>query len=320
MPTADVDWQLPLALLFVDGLHDYPSVARDCLSAEDCVADGGVIAFHDYAPYFPGVVTFVQELLGSGRFSVLAHEGSLVTLLKNRGRHEKRPGAPAIRQPPPLVSCVMPTCDRPDWVARAIRCFERLDTSDKELVVIDSGRESVEHLCHGRPDIRYVRVRTPLSLGALRNLACDMSGGAAILHWDDDDWSASWRAGYQLQELAAAPGAQVCGLTSVLFSNPEHTRAWRYTYPYSQRPWLAGGTLCYRKAFWKSHPFLEIGEGEDTHFVWTAEPGDLVSCDVQTFYVAHVHPGNTSAKACEGPLWSEYPPRQIQRLMDNEAT
>ncbi len=76
----DVPWGRPIALLLIDGLHDYVSVARDFFHFEPWVVDGGYVAFHDAADYFPGVLTFVNELVGSGGYRRLDRAGSLVIL------------------------------------------------------------------------------------------------------------------------------------------------------------------------------------------------------------------------------------------------
>lgn len=78
----DVPWSEPICLLLIDGLHDYPNVLRDFTHFETFMADGGLIAFHDYSDYFPGVPAFVDELLGSGRFEPVAHVKSLIGLRK----------------------------------------------------------------------------------------------------------------------------------------------------------------------------------------------------------------------------------------------
>jgi hypothetical protein len=79
----------PIALLLIDGLHDYAHVAQDFSHFEPWVADGGLVAFHDYAGYFPGVVAFVDELLASGRYQRVGMASSLVVL-------RKRPQPPAV--------------------------------------------------------------------------------------------------------------------------------------------------------------------------------------------------------------------------------
>ncbi len=59
----EIDWNRPVGMLLIDGLHDYESVASDFCRFEPWIVPGGYVAFHDYARYFPGVVKWVDELL-----------------------------------------------------------------------------------------------------------------------------------------------------------------------------------------------------------------------------------------------------------------
>jgi predicted O-methyltransferase YrrM len=86
----DVPWQEPIALLLIDGLHDYASVAEDFRHFEPWLADGGYVAFHDYAGYFPGVVAFVNELLAGGGYRRAQLAGTLIVLRKQGGKTEAR--------------------------------------------------------------------------------------------------------------------------------------------------------------------------------------------------------------------------------------
>jgi hypothetical protein len=78
----DVAWSQPICLLLVDGLHDYGSVARDFRHFESFLSHSALVAFHDYADYFPGVKTFVDELLGGGRYVLVERASSLIVLRK----------------------------------------------------------------------------------------------------------------------------------------------------------------------------------------------------------------------------------------------
>jgi Methyltransferase domain/N-terminal domain of galactosyltransferase len=66
--------------LLVDGLHDFASVALDFHAVAHALADRAVVAFHDYASYFPGVCSFVDELIGGGQWREKARAGSLLVL------------------------------------------------------------------------------------------------------------------------------------------------------------------------------------------------------------------------------------------------
>jgi hypothetical protein len=83
----DVAWRAPIALLFVDGLHDYASVARDFFHFEPHLADGAFVAFHDCDEHYPGVQAFVAGLAGGGSYEQVARATSLVVF-------RRQPGAP----------------------------------------------------------------------------------------------------------------------------------------------------------------------------------------------------------------------------------
>jgi hypothetical protein len=80
--TCNVKWQKPISLLIVDGLHDYPSVARDFWQFADLLNTGGCVAFHDYADYYPGVQAFVDELLQTKTYRKIQRADSLIILEK----------------------------------------------------------------------------------------------------------------------------------------------------------------------------------------------------------------------------------------------
>jgi hypothetical protein len=84
-PAPQLAWSEPIALLLIDGVHDYPHVLRDFHHFEPWLVDGALVAFHDYADYFPGVPAFVDELCGSGRYRVIGKARSLIVLEKRAG-------------------------------------------------------------------------------------------------------------------------------------------------------------------------------------------------------------------------------------------
>ena len=80
--SCDVAWNLPVSMLFIDGLHDYANVSRDFHHFEAHVVQGGYVAFHDYASYYPGVKTFVNELLASAGYEQVVCVRSMMLLRK----------------------------------------------------------------------------------------------------------------------------------------------------------------------------------------------------------------------------------------------
>lgn len=217
----------------------------------------------------------------------------------------------------PLVSCIMPTANRPRFVPQAIRYFLAQDYTDKELLILDDGEENIEDLVPESPQIRYIRKSARQTIGAKRNTACDVANGEIIVHWDDDDWSAPWRLNYQVRELLQSE-ADVCGLDRVLFVEPKTSRAWEYLYQRGGQPWVYGATLCYRKSFWCRNPFPAVGVGEDARFVWNARGARVLALSENGFYVGLIHESNTSPKQVSDPCWRPKPLAEVQNIMGRE--
>ena len=78
----DVAWDQPIALLLIDGLHDYANVARDFHHFAPYVVEYGYVAFHDYADYYPGVQAFVNELLQRGDYQAVRCAASMMVVQK----------------------------------------------------------------------------------------------------------------------------------------------------------------------------------------------------------------------------------------------
>ncbi len=219
---------------------------------------------------------------------------------------------------PLLVSCLMPTADRRPFVPRAIARFLAQDYADSELLVVDDGSDPVRDLVPDDPRVRYVALERRLVLGAKRNLACEEARGEVIVHWDDDDWSASWRLRYQIEELLAAR-ADVAGLNRVRFLDLAASAAWEYEYPASGAPWVYGATLIYTKAFWRRNPFPPLGVGEDSRFVWANVPKRIHAHADPRFFVGTVHAANTSRKDTRGHRWRRYSVETLHALMRQDG-
>lgn len=218
----------------------------------------------------------------------------------------------------PLVSCIMPTADRRPFVARAVEYFRRQDYAASELIVVDDGRDAVGDLVPESERVRYVRLDGKLTVGAKRNLACEMARGEVIAHWDDDDWHAPRRLGYQTAALLDAR-ADACGISTLFFYEPQARRGWLYTYPPREKLWLSGSTLCYRREFWSRNRFLEINVGEDARFVWGVRGARMIVLPDSTFHVGIIHAGNVSPKRTGGAYWKPHPAERVRVLLGDDA-
>jgi glycosyltransferase involved in cell wall biosynthesis len=203
----------------------------------------------------------------------------------------------------PLVSCIMPTYNRRCFVPKAIEYFLRQDYPRRELVILDDGDDQVADLAAGQPSVRYVALAGRLRLGAKRNAAIEASGGEIILHWDDDDWMDPTRISAQVAALLAND-ADICGTSRVWFCEIATGRLSVYRFPPSERRWLYGASLCYRRALWQQKPFEPLDIGEDTRFVWALPAGRMIDLDQSRMMIAIVHAANTSRpRPLSGPNW-----------------
>jgi ADP-heptose:LPS heptosyltransferase/SAM-dependent methyltransferase len=212
-----------------------------------------------------------------------------------------------------LVSCIMPTADRRAFVPQSIGLFQAQDYPERELVVLDSGAETIADLIPPDPRIRYIRDTTRRALGARRNQACEAARGEILMHWDDDDWYAPWRISYQAAALQEA-GADICGIDRVYYLDEDRHLAWQYAYPRAPAPWVCGPTLCYRRDFWRAQPFRHLHIGEDTHFVRAAAPERIAVLPETGFFVGRVHGDNTSPKQTQMPPWRSLPFGEVMAI------
>jgi predicted O-methyltransferase YrrM len=334
----EVQWDKTISFLFVDGLHDYFNVARDFYHFEPWIAPDGLIAFHDYADYYPGVKTFVDELLARGVYEKIHQVLSLIVVRAPRDkpaaavpsgavsivaedascRDEVSPAdrpAPSLILGMPLISCIMPTANRRVFAPQAIRYFQRQDYANRELIILDDGDQKIADLIPSDGRIRYFEMDRRQTMGAKHNLACDLARGDVIVHWDDDDWMADWRLSYQIETLLAQSANALCGLMRLYFYDPAADRAWEYAYPGNDRPWVIGSTFCYRREFSQAHRFPDMNEGADTVFVWGLQDATIVAHTRHDFYVGLVHPANTSPKRTQDPAWRAVPVQTIYGLL-----
>ncbi|MGB6130242.1 MAG: glycosyltransferase [Acidobacteriaceae bacterium] len=152
--------------------------------------------------------------------------------------------------PQPLISCIMPTHNRRAFLRLTLACFDAQTYPSRELVVIDDGSDPVGDLLEHRPGVRYARVSSRMTIGAKRNLACDLAQGELIAHWDDDDWYGPRRLAEQAAPLIAG-SCDVTGLVNTHVLEMPAARFWTLTGDLHHRMFVGdihGGTLMFRKS------------------------------------------------------------------------
>lgn len=104
----------------------------------------------------------------------------------------------------PDISVVIPTCDRPAWLQRALQSVRAQSHAPCEIIVVDNGSTPLD--AESLPDeITLVRMPPRSGAGVARNTGADRARGAYIAFLDDDD---EWRDDY-LEQMARAIEGQL---------------------------------------------------------------------------------------------------------------
>jgi hypothetical protein len=155
----------------------------------------------------------------------------------------------------------------------------------------------VRDLLPSSRNVRLIHLAQHLRIGEKRNYAASRAAGAAICHWDDDDWSEPGRIDDQVQRLKTC---EVTGYHTMKFTDGGNW--WKYT---ATPTYAVGTSLCYWKTWWQAHPFQTLNIGEDNAFVAEAAAAQkLVSVDGIDQMHATIHTGNSSPRVY-GMNWTQ---------------
>lgn len=184
----------------------------------------------------------------------------------------------------PLVSCLMPTYNRREFIPRALRCFAAQTYPNLELVIADNGSDQIDDLLTQGKPIHHVRVDwAKLNHGQLMNQACEFAKGEFCIVWDDDDFYAPDRVLRQIVPLVVTNiDYAISGLKNLYYYDKAKQQAWRYNDP--SDTWL--GAIAFRKSAWEAKRFIETPSGCDLQFQRDhkgkviAVQGDAIACAV----------------------------------------
>jgi glycosyltransferase involved in cell wall biosynthesis len=173
----------------------------------------------------------------------------------------------------PLVTCIMPTYNRRAYVPQAIQSFLQQDYPNRELIIVDDGKDRMEDLIPPAENIHYLRPSRRMSIGAKRNLACQHARGEIIAHWDDDDWYSPDRLRYQVAPIVNGAG-ELTGLENKFVLQLPSGEFWTNDPQLHERMFVQnvhGGTLVYRKDVWsEGFRYPEINLAEDAWLIYRA--------------------------------------------------
>lgn len=165
----------------------------------------------------------------------------------------------------PLVSVLIPTRDRPEFLAVALECWRRQTYANRQIIVLDHGAERpVDPATVNAAGAFVSRIPPSLTLGEALNAGVKLAAGPVCLKADDDDWYGPTFLDEWLNRFTAASSggepALVCATTYLLFD----VRRWQIRRGQAGR--FSGATLCFSREAALRAPFRPYARCEDAHF------------------------------------------------------
>ena len=200
-----------------------------------------------------------------------------------------------------MVSCILATRNRREYLKQALRCFQRQTHKDSELIVVDDSHRPMRELCEGRPRVHYVRLTRFTPLGTKLNLGIEQARGDILFKLDDDDY---YRSDYLASSLAQFPPqrqastivTRCCFL--VLMRGDPQVR-------FSGHGWKPGGTFCFHRSLWQRHPFRDIPKSVDSWMLRDARPRIVRVCAPEQYFIVR-HGRNTWNAMTTGETADEF--------------
>jgi glycosyltransferase involved in cell wall biosynthesis len=196
----------------------------------------------------------------------------------------------------------MVTGGRREFVRQAVHYFRRQDFASKELVIVDDGPQDLSEEFTDR-NVRYRHLRTRASIGAKRNIACELARGEFIAQWDDDDWYSSARLSYQLAPLMQG-AADISALRVEAFWDLPNWRFWRCSPDVHRQMFVEdvqGGTLTFRRDLWQRglrYPDVSLAEDADFLKLALSSGARLARLESNGNYIYLRHGANAWSFVC----------------------
>jgi glycosyltransferase involved in cell wall biosynthesis len=192
----------------------------------------------------------------------------------------------------PLVSCILATRNRPQFLTQAIKYFLRQTYPNKELIIVDDSETSAAALVPDGAAITYIKLEVQLMLGTKLNLGIDAAAGQIIQKLDDDDYYHPEFLQTTIQALLARdPEHSIAGLDCFLV-----LIAATGALNFSGHGWCAGGTLCFARGFCEQRPFRDTVRAVDWWFLQDHLPVRIKICNPELYMLVRHQSGHLWTK------------------------
>ena len=112
---------------------------------------------------------------------------------------------------PPIVSVVIPTYNRAEWLGNTLRSVLKQTFIDFELIVVDDGStDDTENVVQSFPRVQYVRLQENRGVSGARNTGLSRAVGRYICFLDSDDLWCERKLEVQVGWMESNADSPVC--------------------------------------------------------------------------------------------------------------
>jgi len=231
----------------------------------------------DFVQRFKGVLT--QSLSGLPKYSL----------------QERLPKEETL----PKVSVVTITRDRRAFIPLAKYCFLAQGYPEEKLewVIVDDGKDQIKDLVSDLPNVKYVLVDEPMTIGAKRNLGVQSASHDMLVMMDDDDVYPNNSLLTRVAFMLAEPKKSCVFSTTIPCYDIHKTTSFMNVPPNTlpMRERVSEATLAFTRAFWEEQKFPDEQIAEGGAFIRGREQM-CREVSPQDVIVSLVHSKNTSSR------------------------
>ena len=199
----------------------------------------------------------------------------------------------------PKVSVVTITRDRRAFIPLAKYCFLAQGYPEEKLewVIVDDGKDQIKDLVSDLPNVKYVLVDEPMTIGAKRNLGVQSASHDMLVMMDDDDVYPNNSLLTRVAFMLAEPKKSCVFSTTIPCYDIHKTTSFMNVPPNTlpMRERVSEATLAFTRAFWEEQKFPDEQIAEGGAFIRGREQM-CREVSPQDVIVSLVHSKNTSSR------------------------
>jgi glycosyltransferase involved in cell wall biosynthesis len=134
-----------------------------------------------------------------------------------------------------------------------------------EWVIVDDGKDQIKDIVSDLPNVKYILVDEPMTIGAKRNLAVENASHNVLVIMDDDDIYPNNSVLTRVSYMLAEPRKECAFSTTIPCYEIHEKKSFMNVPPgvLGMADRVSEATMCFTKSFWESKKFpdQQIAEG-----------------------------------------------------------